>query len=328
MAKKLKWGIIGCGRIAGCFAGDLPLTKNGELYAVAARSKDRADAFAKKYKAQVAYDSYEQLVTDPQVDVVYVATPHTFHMDGVMLAISAGKHVLCEKQITINAKQLKKLIAAAQKQGVFLMEGMWTRFFPATARVRRWIAEGRIGQVMGLEADFGVKFNAGPEHRIHDPHLGGGALLDLGVYPISFASMVYGRQPEKITSSVHFCETGVDDQAALVFQYDQGRTAMLGCCSRAVFKQEARIYGQLGMITVHENFYRPHSLTLTMKDRKPKTVEFPHPGHGFLFEAEHVGNCIRKKMLQSNIMPLGESLEIMQTMDTIRRSWKLKYPGE
>ena len=328
MEKTINWGIMGCGKIAGAFAGDLSLTENGRLKAVASRAGQKAIEFAEKHNAEKAYGSYEQLVDDPDIDVVYVATPHPFHVDNALLAIEAGKHVLCEKPITINAKQLRRLMAAAEKQGVFLMEGMWTRFFPASVQVRQWIQQGQIGQVLGLEADFGVKFNAGPEHRIYNPHLGGGALLDLGIYPVSFASMIYGAQPEKITSTVHFCETGVDDQAVLAFQYDQGATAALAFSSRVIFKQEARIYGTEGMITIHENFYRPHRLTLQRSDNNPIATLLEHPGHGFWFEADHVAACLDKNMLESDIMPLDESLRIMETMDTIRCQWGLRYPEE
>lgn len=328
MTKKIKWGILGCGKIAGNFAGDLKYSKYGQLVAVASRSRQKAAAFARRYHASAVYGSYEQLVADSDIDIVYIATPHSFHAQNALLAIEAGKHVLCEKPITINARQLERLISAAGKKGVFLMEGMWTRFFPAMVRLRKWLREGRIGRVLGMEADFGVKFNAGPEHRIHNPHLGGGALLDLGIYPVSFASMVYGVVPEKIVSTVHFCPTGVDDQAAMAFQYEQGATAFIGISSRVVFKQEARIYGTEGRITVHENFYRPNSLTLQMMDKKPKTITLGHPGNGLFFEADHVAQCLRKGLLESDIMPLDESLAIMKTLDRIRRQWKLRYPDE
>lgn len=328
MVKKINWGILGCGKIAGNFAGDLVYSKYGRLAAAASRSKQKAAAFAKHHGAVAAYGSYERLVQDAGIDAVYIATPHPMHADNALLAIEAGKHVLCEKPITINARQLERLILAARKKGVFLMEGMWTRFFPAMVRLRQWLREGRIGQVLGVEADFGVKFNAGPDHRIHNPHLGGGALLDLGIYPISFASMVYGVQPEKIVSMVHFCPTDVDDHAVLAFQYSQGATAGIGISSRVIFKQEARIYGTEGRITVHENFYRPNRLTLQMADKNPKTITLGHPGNGLFFEADHVAQCLRKGLFESDILPLAESLAIMKTMDRIRRQWKMRYPGE
>ena len=184
---------------------------------------------------------------------------------------------------------------------------------------------------MALEAAFGVNFkvfNVGPKHRIHNPELGGGALLDLGIYPVSFASMVYARQPQKIKSVVHMEKTGVDDQSSLVFEYDQGATAMLSCSSRVEMKAEARIYARKGMITAGPNFYRPQTLTLQLQDHEPKTVKYSHLGNGFQFEADHVADCLLKKKLQSDLMPLAESLAIITTMDKIRKQWKLKYPNE
>ena len=328
MAKKIKWGILGCGGIAGKFAEDLAFSKHGELVAVGSRSKQKAAAFARKHNAPVSYGSYEQLVRDVDIDVVYVATPHPMHMENSLLAMQAAKPVLCEKPAAMNAKQLRLMIKTAEKNGVFFMEGMWTRFFPATVQLKKWLNEQRIGRVLALEADFGVNFNVGPKHRINNPMLGGGALLDLGVYPISFASMVYEKQPEKIVSVVHKGKTGVDDHSAMIFQYDQGATATLSCSSRVEIKTEARIYGTKGMITVGASFYRPQSLTLQLKESKSKTEHFSQPGNGFQFEADHVANCLRKGAIQSNLMSTQESLGIVTTMDKIRRQWKLKYPNE
>ncbi|MCD6174257.1 MAG: Gfo/Idh/MocA family oxidoreductase [Planctomycetes bacterium] len=328
MSKTINWGILGCGGIAGKFADDLAHSQWGELAAVGSRSKRKANAFAKKHNAPVACGSYEELVTDADVDAVYVATPHPMHMEHSILAMRAGKAVLCEKPVAMNAKQLRRMIKTAQKNDVFFMEGMWSRFLPATVQLRKWLREKRIGRVLALEADFGIHFKVGPKHRINNPTLGGGALLDLGIYPVSFASMVYAEPPKTIVSAVHMGKTGVDDQSSLTFQYDHGATAMLACSSRVEMNAEARIYARKGMIAAGPNFYRPQTLTLQLKDRQPKTVNFSHPGNGFQFEADHIANCLRKKKTQSNLMPLDESLEIMQTMDRIRKQWKLKYPDE
>lgn len=321
MSKKIKFGIMGCGTIGATFAGDLKHAEHCKLSAVASRSQEKADLFARKYKAKTGYDSYEKLVADPEVDVVYVATPHPLHFENSLLAINAGKHVLCEKPITMNAGELRQLIAAAKKNKVFLMEGMWTRCFPAMAKIRKWLAADKIGKVMAVQADFGVKFEVGPEHRIFNPELGGGAMLDLGVYPISFASMVFGRAPKKIQSAATFHSPGVDDHLALIFEYDQGELATIGCSTIIKYKHEARIYGQQGMIIVNEWFTRPRSISLIMQDKKEKIFEFPHPGTGFFYEADHVADCIKNGMTESDIMPLAESLQIQQTMDKIRKKW-------
>jgi predicted dehydrogenase len=328
MTQKINWGVMGCGGIAGKFASDLPLTKYGRLAAVGSRSNAKAQKFAAQHGAARAYGSYEELAADPEVDIVYVATPHPCHMENTLLAIAHGKHVLCEKPFALNAKQTRRMIAAAQKKGVFLMEAMWARFFPALAQIRTWIAQERIGTVFAVEADFGIHFKIDPEHRILNPELGGGALLDLGIYPVSFASMVYGTQPEKIVSVMHKAATGVDDQAVLAFEYPDGATATLSTASRVALRNEARIFGAAGTIIVHPWFFFTNRLTLQVDGKKEKVFHFPYPGIGLHFEAEHVHHCLRKGKRESDIMPLNETAAIMQTLDRIRKQWKLRYPGE
>lgn len=328
MTKKIKWGIMGCGSIANKFASDLPLTKYGKLVAVGSRSKAKAKKFAALHGAELGYSSYEELAADPQVDIVYVATPHPYHMDNALLAISNGKHVLCEKPIAMNAKQTRRMITAAQRKGVFLMEAMWARFFPSLARIRKWIADGRIGQVLAVEADFGIHFKVGPKHRLFNPELGGGALLDLGIYPVSFASMVYKTQPKKIISVMHKAKTGVDDQAVITFEYANGATASLSTSSRLALQNEARIFGTKGSIIVHPWFLFSNRLTLQINGKSEKNIDLPYPGTGLHFEAEHVHNCLKKGVMESPVMPLDESLAIMQTMDKIRKQWNLTYSNE
>lgn len=328
MSKKIKWGIIGCGGIAGKFASDLKHTKLGVLHAVSSRSKAKAQKFAAAYGAKQAYSSYEKLVRDHDIDVVYVATPHPYHMDNTLLAIDAGKHVLCEKPIAMNAAQTRRMIAAVRKKSVFLMEAMWTRFFPAVLKVKKWLDEKRIGDVLAFEADFGINRKFDPKNRLFNPELGGGALLDLGIYPVSFASFVYGTQPCRIVSNVHIAKSGVDDHAVIAFEYPDTATAVLSCASRIHIRHEARIFGTEGAIFIHPGFFHPYKITLEQDSKKPKTIKMPHPGYGMQFEAEHVHKCLKNGLTQSPVMPLDESLAIMQTMDKIRRQWKLKYPDE
>ena len=249
-------------------------------------------------------------------------------MENTLLAIRAGKAVLCEKPVSMNARQLQRMITAAKKQKVFLMEAMWTRFFPAVEQVRKWLADKRIGRVLALEADFGIHFKVGPSHRIFNPELGGGALLDLGIYIVSMASMIYGSQPKKITSSVHFSKSGVDDQSTLLFEYEQGATAVLMSSAQVHIRPEVRIYGTEGQIYIHELFICPSRVTLQVVGENPETLSFPYPGHGMQYEADHVAEYLQKDKLQSDIMPPDESLAIMRTLDKIRRQWKLTYPNE
>lgn len=328
MAQKIRWGILGTGTIARLFAGDLTYSKYGTLYAIGSRSASKANTFAEQMKVPRAHGSYEALVQDPEVDIVYIATPHPFHMENSLLALKAGKPVLCEKPVTLSARQFQRMVKAAKDRRLFLMEGMWTRFFPAVLQMRKWLADKQIGNIMALEADFGIPFKVGPKHRIHNLELGGGALLDLGIYVVSLASLVYGTQPKKITSVIHFEQTGVDDQTTLIFEYLHGATATLTSSSRVFIRPEARIYGTKGRIIIHENFYRPNRITLESEGRNPQTLTFPHPGLGMQYEADHVAECLHKGRPQSDQMPLDESLAIMQTLDKIRRRWKFKYPNE
>jgi dihydrodiol dehydrogenase / D-xylose 1-dehydrogenase (NADP) len=328
MSKKIQWGILGCGTIANEFAYDLAYTINSELVAAGSRSLEKARAFAKKYKAKRFYGSYQDLVKDNDVDVVYVATPHPFHNENTLQAVSAGKAVLCEKPAALNARQFLRMKNAAAKKGVFLMEGMWTRFFPVMCILKRWLDEKQIGDILEVKADFGFHFKVPAGHRIHNMKLGGGALLDLGIYPVSLASFVYHKQPRKIISIVHKEKSGADEQDSILFQYENGASASLSCTSRVMMKQQVCIYGTKGMILIPDNFYRPTEITLKMEGQAEKTYNFLHPGTGFQYEIDHVADCVSKGKLQSDIMSLNESLEILQTMDKIRKQWNLKYPNE
>ena len=328
MMRKIRFGILGCGRIAGEFAADIAVTKNCEVLAAGSRTAKKAKTFAEKLGIKKWYGSYEQLVNDADLDIIYVATPHTMHMENTLQSIRAGKAVLCEKPIAINAMQFRRMQRAAKVKGVFLMEGMWTRFFPSIRLIKKWLKEKIIGDVLELKADFGVHFRLGKKHRIRNPELGGGALLDLGIYVVSMASMVYGRQPKKIISIVHKEKTGVDDQSSIVFGYEGGRTASLSCSCRFSMKQRLCIYGTKGMIIVPDDFYCPSRVILELEGKREKIYDFAHRGSGFEYEAEHVADCLRKSKTESDIMPLDESGVIMKTMDKIRSRWKLKYPDE
>ncbi|MFC1760528.1 Gfo/Idh/MocA family protein [Planctomycetota bacterium] len=328
MPKKIEWGILACGRIAKNFARDLQHSAKNELVAVGSRNKRKAKAFAKDFSDVRAYGSYEALVQDDEVDIVYVASLHPGHMEHTLLAIEAGKHVLCEKPIAINAKQTQTMIKAARKRDVFLMEAMWTRFFPAILRLRKWLDEERIGQILAMQADFGIRVPWDPKGRLFDPVAGGGALLDLGIYPISFASLVMGCQPEKIQTHVNFCSTGVDDQSSFQCLYADGVTANLFCSSRVWSGHELRLYGTEGQIAINGDFFHPDHVILEMRGKKPRTYPYPHPGNGMQFEADHVATCLCKGQRESDILPLDESLAIMKTLDKIRRQWKFMYPGE
>jgi predicted dehydrogenase len=326
MGEKFRWGILGPGSIARKFAAGLQALPDAELAAVASRAKERADAFADAFGAPRRYGSYEALVRDPDVDAVYVATPHPFHHEHSLLCLKAGKPVLCEKPFTVNARLAREVVRTARETGVFLMEAMWTRFLPVMAQVRDWLKAGAIGETRMLYADFGFRAGLSPEARLFNPRLAGGGLLDVGVYTVSFASMVFGAQPARISGQAHIGETGVDEQAAMVFGYGAGQLALLSCAVRTRTPHEARIMGTDGMITI-PSFWNGTSAVLSVGP-KNETVERPLEGNGYNYEAAEVMRCVRAGERESRLMPLDESVAVMETVDAVRAQWNLKFPME
>lgn len=327
MTEKIRWGILGTGMIAHKFADGLVVLPDAELIAVGSRSQATADSFADAYNAPHRHASYEALAEDPDVDAVYVATPHTSHRDNSMLCLRAGKAVLCEKPFAINTAQAEEMVALARKEQRFLMEAMWTRFLPGIRRVRQLLEEGVVGEMRMISVDFGFRARLDPQHRLFNPDLGGGSLLDVGVYTVSFASMVFGP-PSRITGLAHLGETGVDEQAAVIMGYDQGQLAVLNTAVRTSTPQQALLMGTQGWIRIHPPWWRPDTFTISVPGRDDETVHLPFEGNGYNYEAAEVMDCIRSGRLESDIMPLDETLEIMQTLDQIRAQWGLRYPME
>jgi len=325
--QKVRWGIIGTGGIATTFARDLTLLPDAEAVAVGSRAQSTADEFADRFDIAHRHPSYETLIEDPDVDAVYVSTPHPMHHAAALLAIRAGKAVLVEKPFTINAAEARELVSAARAGGTFLMEAMWTRFLPHVVKVRELIAQGRLGDVRSLQADHGQWFAKNPEHRLFAPQLGGGALLDLGIYPVSFASMLFGR-PTKITAVSDKAFTGVDGQTGILLQYDGGRQAVLFTTLEALTPNRAGISGTEARIEIDGTFYAPSRFRVVGRDGSEEWFEFSHEGKGLRHQAAEVGRCLRAGLLESEIMPLDETVAIMETLDEIRRQIGLRYPSE
>lgn len=322
----LRWGILGCGSIADKFATGLQSVPDAKLVAAASRSQDKAAAFADKFGATHRHGSYEALAQDAEVDAVYVATPHPMHAEHSILCLNAGKAVLCEKPFTVNAAQAEQMIAVARARNVFLMEAMWSRFFPLMGRVRELVKSGAIGDVRMVQADFGFRAGVNPEGRLFNPALGGGGLLDVGVYALSLASMLLGT-PTQVTGVAQMGETGVDEQAALSLMYEGGRIASLTTGIRTNTPHEAHVLGTDGMIKLHSPWWKLAKITVTAGG-KEETVDEPFEGQGMNYEAAHVGACLAAGKTESDIMPLDETLEIVRTMDTLRAQWGLRYPME
>jgi dihydrodiol dehydrogenase / D-xylose 1-dehydrogenase (NADP) len=324
---EFKWGILAPGKIAHKFAEGLAGLPETRLVAVGSRSADRAKEFAGTFGAERAYGSYEDLAKDPDVDAIYVANPHNYHRDATILCLENGKPVLCEKPFAVSAAEAQAMVAAAKANDIFLMEAMWTRFLPAWQRVRAWIDEGAIGEVRLVNATFGFRGGWDPENRLLNPNLAGGALLDVGIYVTSAAYWVTGRDPVDVVSQAHIGETGVDEQAAFIFRYDNGAIATLACGVRTSMQHVALIYGTDGWIEVPHQFWNTTKAILHRGEEETVFAE-PHLSNGYEYQAREVAACIGSGKRESPILPLDETVRIMRTLDTIRGQWGLVYPFE
>ncbi|MBA2246581.1 MAG: Gfo/Idh/MocA family oxidoreductase [Chloroflexia bacterium] len=323
-----RWGILSTGRIAGLFATGLASAPGAELVAVGSRTQESADRFADQFDIPRRHASYADLAADPEVDVIYVATPHPGHKDAALTCIAAGKNVLCEKPFALNLGEATEMVEAARAKGVFLMEAMWTRFRPAMVKVREVLASGAIGDITLVTANIGWKAGFDPASRLYDPELGGGALLDGGVYPLSFVSMVLGA-PSEVTGLAVLGKTGVDEQEAISLLHPSGAVACVGVTIRANPISLATIVGTSGRIQIDHDFHKPISFTVFVDGKEPERHEYPlAEGNGYQFEAMHVMECLQQGVTESPIMPLDESLTIMNTMDTLRAQWGVRYPQE
>ncbi len=322
----IRWGVIGTGGIASAFVDDLRLLPDAEVVAVGSRRASSAMTFARQHGVPKAHPSYAELVADADVDVVYVSTIHPGHHDAALLAIDAGKAVLLEKPFTMDAAEAQSLVDAARARGVFLMEAMWARFVPHMGRVRELLAAGALGDVRLVLADHCQWFPDDPTHRLFAPDLGGGALLDLGIYPVSFASMVLG-EPAGVTAVSTAAFTGVDATTSMLMQHDGGAQAVLTTTLSAVGPNRAAVVGTEARLEIDSVFYAPSSFTLTRRDGSVERFDQPHEGLGLRHEAAEVMACLRDGRLESDVMPLDESVAIMRTMDEVRRQIGLTYPS-
>ena len=312
----MRWGILGTGGIAGVFATDLALTDSGVVAAVGSRSRQSADRFADTFGIERRHASYDSLVADPDIDAVYVATPHPMHRDNALLALEAGKPVLVEKPFAMNAAEARDIVALAREKGLFAMEAMWTRFLPHVGVIREWLAQGVLGEIVMVTADHGQWFAEDRAFRLFAPDLGGGALLDLGVYPVSFASMVLGT-PNRILSMSDPAFTGVDAQTSMLFGYGGGAQAVLTCTLRAKSPTTASIVGTNARIEVEGDFYAPAGVTLIPRTGEPTTVASVHEGRGLRHQADEVAKRLAAGDTESPLMGLDESISIMETMDAV-----------
>jgi predicted dehydrogenase len=327
VVSKFRWGILGTGAIARRFVRGLRSLPEAVVFAVGSRSEASAAKFADEHNIPRRHASYEDLASDPGVDVIYIATPHPLHAENATLCLQAGKAVLCEKPFCVNAAEAERVVELAREKRLFIMEGMWTRFFPLMKEVRRLVSQRALGEVRILNVDFGFRADLDPASRLFDQKLGGGALLDVGVYCVSFASMVLGR-PSGFVGLPHLGETGVDEQASIILEHEGGRLASLSIGIRTTTPQEATIMGTEGYVRIHAPWWRPTSMTISRPGKEDETIETPVSGNGFDYEAAEVMRCLKAGKTESDVMPLDETVSVMRTMDGIRAAWGLRYPGE
>lgn len=327
MAKTIRWGILGTGAIANKFAVGLNHLPGTELVAVGSRSAETARTFGERFSVPRRHSSYQGLADDPEVDIVYVSTPHPFHLENTLLCLGAGKAVLCEKPFAMNAAEVGRAIHFARERGLFLMEAMWTRFLPHMMRVRELLAEGAVGELRMLQVNFGFRAEVEPQSRLFDPALGGGALLDVGVYSVALAHMLFGP-PTEVAGFANLGSTGVDEEAALIFHHNEGQLSLLATAIRLDTPHEATLIGTDGWIQIHRSWWNSANFTLHRSGCDPELFEIPCPLNGYNYQVLAINKHLRAGGLESNIMPLDDTLAITETMDRLRDRWGLKYPGE
>ena len=367
MKEVIRWGILGTGQIAHQFASGLAYVDDAQLCAVGARSKTKAEEFSKQHSISRHYGSFEALLAEPDIDVVYIATPHHVHHDHCVMALEAGKSVLCEKPFTINAKQAREVIELARRKNLFCMEAMWMRFIPAIRQMTELLENDTIGEPGVLRADFGVPFEFNPAGRVFDPELAGGALLDLGVYTVSLSYLLFGA-PVEILATANIGESGVDETSTIVLKHAGGQISTLRSSIRYELAPEAVVVGSKGSIRIESPVYRPHKIQVSKHSLvKPvadatgtpskikKIIQqspvlqklalrvesyltpisgamgtrvIPFVGNGYNYQVAAVNQCLKDGKLESEIMPLDETLGVLKVMDEVRQQWGLQYAGE
>lgn len=327
MADKIKWGILGTGRIARSFAVALNYLEDVELYGIASRSGEKAEAFSREFSVSKRYSSYESLVAARDIDVVYIATPHSLHKENCLMCLEHGKAVLCEKPFTINAPEAATVIDFARQRQLFLMEAMWTRFIPAAIKLKELIEDNVIGDIQYLFAGGAILPSFEPDFYVFRKELGGGVLLDAGVYLVSLASWLLGF-PDRIQSAASLSRRGVDDHDALLLEYDGGAIASLYVSMRTRSRPDITVLGSKGKIYVHPPLFCPSKITLVLFDAEETEITLPIESNGYQFEIMEVNRCLQEGKTESDVMPLDETLAIMRIMDEIREQIGLKYPME
>ncbi|GAA4300975.1 Gfo/Idh/MocA family protein [Aestuariibaculum suncheonense] len=321
--RTIRWGIIGLGKIADKFATDLATIADAELYAVASRQQEKADAFAKKHKATVAYDKYDALVNDSKVDAVYIGTPHALHKENTLMCLEKGIAVLCEKPFAMNSSEVENMIAIAKANNTLLMEALWTYFLPHYRYVLQLIKDKTYGEVKSLKADFGFQRPYDTDTRLFNKDLGGGSLLDIGIYPI-FASLSSLGIPNQIEASATFFENGTDSTCDMIFSYDNNITSQLKSSLVEDLPTQAIFECDKATIKINTQFHAPSTVTIII-DGKEEIKDFNYNTIGYNFETIHFNNLLREGKTESDIMTFDFSRNLINTLDRVRKLIKLEY---
>lgn len=327
MGETVRWAIMGTGGIARAFATALMETPGARVAAVGSRSIDSARAFASDFGAPACYGSYEALAQASDIDIIYIGTPHPMHAQNAMLALEGGKAVLCEKPFTMNLREAEQVVALARKKKLFLMEAMWTRMLPALAEVRRIINAGEIGTVYQVHADFGFAATQDPAHRVNRLELGGGALLDLGIYPLSISYALLGPVAS-VQAQAFLGDGGIDLTTGFSMKHDSGALSVCSCSLRARTPCELTVSGSLGQVRMDAMFHLAKTVTVKLADGSVRTIQTPYLGNGYVHEAIEAGRCLRAGLLESPHMLHDDTLAMMRLLDTIRAQIGLRYPAD
>lgn len=327
MHQKIKWGILGTGRIAEIFTSELKKLPNAVVSAVGSRDKEKAQVFADRFSIPQYYGSYDDLVSCSDTDIIYVATPHSCHMDNTILSLRANKHVLCEKPFSINSHESKSMISLAKDKGLFLMDALWIRFTPLMEWLKQALKDCIIGELGMFSGSFGYAMNFDPENRVYNPELGGGALLDVGIYPLSTSIWLMGV-PDETVALAKLGHTGIDEHTGMVMKTPDGKISVIYTAVVNRMPGEFTIMGEKGYISVPGPWWHLDKLFLHLNSGHTEVKTFPFEGRGYVYMARHVMNCICEGKTESPFIPLSDTLSIMNSMDQIRQQIGLKYPME
>ncbi|MBN1952244.1 MAG: Gfo/Idh/MocA family oxidoreductase [Bacteroidales bacterium] len=325
MKKKYNWGILGAGNIARKFASDLKLLPAAKLYAVGSRSLERAESFASEFSVQKAYGTYEDFISDPEIDIVYIASRHIGHYPDTLLCLNHGKPVLCEKPIAMNRHQFRKMRALAESKRLFFMEALWTRFIPSFLKTMELIRDGAIGEVRLIESDFCFCPPYQEEGRLFNPELGGGTLLDVGIYPL-FIALELGGDIKEIQAMANFGKTGVDTMCHMLARHTGGVMSVLSCSIVNQGNVETIVQGTKGRIRLNKWWHTPTSIDLIDANDRVEHIEFDEPGFGYQYEAQEVMDCLDQNLIQSSKFSLAQSDRLITALDRVRELAGIKYP--